>query len=514
LHVDKNDWYGGAEAAFSLDEVKDWTKTIGESHSSLHSSLYFDDASIERPEPISDQGHGPKLSFSRAYNLALAPQVIYTSARLLDVLVSSKSHKQLEFLAMGSWWVYSKHDTAQNEPSSSVENEQDVKASEASAASSSKLLRIPTNREDVAFSDSSIDLRAKRSLMKILRFILNFEEQREIWDPYRDSSFSDFLSLHFKLPPTLQPLLIALTLTPFPPSRTTTAYALPRIARHLRSTGKLGPGFSSVIPRWGGVSEIIQVACRAAAVGGATYALDRGINSDADAVWADAGKETATSRTLERVQVGLVGDGIVKASWIVGGEDDMTAFRETTEHEEEERPSNETLSAVTKTIAVVSSPLKSLFPVVEGSQVPAGAIVVFPTGSLTISDPELKSDETPPVYLIIHSSDTGECPAGQSKLNCIPLGSRMMINCKISLSTLSATSLLIKRNKLMRILPSYLPNVKIPSSKSRLMLFRCAICLNCTVEKSREASAQVGSGGAASYRWRFQATFCPLECTI
>jgi len=430
LHIDKNDWYGGAEAAFSLDEAKDWAATIGESPSSLHGSLYFDDASIERPEPISDQDHEPRLSFSRAYSLALAPQVIYTSARLLDVIVSSKSHRQLEFLAMGSWWVYSRHDAVQNEPSSSVDKEQEANASEASTASSSKLLRIPTNREDVAFSDSGIDIRAKRSLMKVLRFILDFEEQRDFWDSYRDSSFSEFLSLHFKLPQTLQPLLIALTLTPFPPSKTTTGYALPRIARHLRSTGKLGPGFSSVVPRWGGVSEIIQVACRAAAVGGATYALDRGINSDAGAVWADAGEGTAKSRTLDNVQVGLEGEGAVKTNWIVGDENDMSIFQETTKYEEEERPSNDVPSALTKAIAIVSSPLKSLFPVVEGAQAPAGAIVVFPTGSLTISDQELKSDEIPPVYLIIHSSDTGECPAGQSKLNHIPFGSRMMTSLK------------------------------------------------------------------------------------
>lgn len=308
------------------------------------------------------------------------------------------------------------------------------------SSGSSKLLRIPTNREDVAFSDSSIDIRAKRVLMKILRFILDFEEQRDVWEPFGDRPFTELLSGHFKLPTSVHDLLTALTLTPFSPPKTTTSFALPRIARHLRSTGRLGPGFSSVIPRWGGISEVVQVACRSAAVGGATYVLNKDVVGGVDAVWEKRGEVgVPSSWTLDKVQTGLRGGDFLKANYVVGAEEDMITYQETTEYDQQQ--ADAVPVALTRSISIVSSPLKSLFPAAEGAQPPAGAIVVFPSGSLETLGEAVQPDETPPVYLIIHSSDTGDCPTGQSKYGSVPYSLfRMMIT--YSLSTLSATSLL------------------------------------------------------------------------
>lgn len=402
----------------------------------MYHSLYFGDATVEKPKSKPEDEDGPKLSFSRAYTLALAPQLIYTQSRLLDALVSSKAHAQLEFLAMGSWWVYSREGRAREEPGIRKEPLQ----SKPSALG--KLLRIPTNREDVAFSDSSISIRAKRSLMKVLRFVLDFEEQKAIWEPYSGASFPQFLSEHFKLPDSLHDLLIALTLTPFPPSMTTTSFALPRIARHLRSTGRFGPGFSSLIPKWGGISEIIQVACRSAAVGGATYVLNKSINSGVSPVWSKTGELGKPSTwELGQVSVGLLYGDSVKAKWIVGGEEDMETFKETTEYP---HPAEEVPTALTRAIYIVSSPLKSLLPTVEGVQPPSGAVAVFPTGSLErpgeSKAPSL--DNVPPVYLIMHSSDTGECPVGQSKRSSLFFFVSNDEYHSKSLSTLSATTLL------------------------------------------------------------------------
>ena len=350
-----------------------------------------------------------KLSFSRAYSLALAPQLVYTNSRLIDALISSNVHKQLEFLAMGSWWIYS-----ERQESVDVEQETGSEAHlEAASQEEAKLLKIPTNREDVAFSDSGLDLRAKRSLMKILRFIMNFENQTETWESYNDRPFSDFLSEHFKLPPSLHDMLIALTLTPFPPSQTTTNFALPRIARHLRSTGRLGPGFSSIIPRWGGVSELVQVACRAAAVGGAVYVLDKDIVSGEGP---NMTEENPTPAALDHVTIELEKGDTVTARWVVGTDDDFETLTDTTDYEQS--LAAEMPHTFTRSISIVSSPFKSLFPIIEGAQPPAGSVVVFPSRSIT--PPEsltIGREEIPPVYFILHSSDTGECPAGQSKLD-------------------------------------------------------------------------------------------------
>jgi hypothetical protein len=384
-----------------------------------------------------------KLSFSRAYSLALAPHLIYTHSRLIDALVSSKVHRQLEFLAMGSWWIYS-GGNSQEQESGGVEQEIGSEANpEATSQEEAKLLKIPMNREDVAFSDSNLDLRAKRSLMKILRFVMDFENQTETWEPYNSRPFSDFLSEYFKLPSSLHDMLIALTLTPFSPAQTTTNFALPRIARHLRSTGRLGPGFSSIIPRWGGISELVQVACRAAAVGGAVYVLDRDIVSGTGKMCPNM-EDNPTTAALDHVTLELEKGDTVAVRWVIGTEDDFETLTDTTDYEQ--TLGGKMPHAFTRSISIVSSPLKSLLPAVEGAQPPAGAVVMFPSGSITLPEGlTVGREELPPVYLILHSSDTGECPTGQSK--CIPILFARISNddhLPNTLSTLSANTLKIE----------------------------------------------------------------------
>jgi RAB protein geranylgeranyltransferase component A len=254
-----------------------------------------------------------------------------------------------------------------------------------------KLLKVPNGREDV-FQDHDLDFKAKRALMKFLRFIGDYEEQPEVWHAHSQQPFPTFLSQQFKVPTPLQGPLLALTLSPLPSGQTTTEYALPRIARHLRSIGMLGAGFGAVIPKWGGLAEISQVACRALAVGGGVYVLGKGLSSDA--------AETTEGGTRLRLKDGEV----VTTKWIVGGSSS---------------PVSE--DAFCRSIAVVSSPLAPLFPpVAEEAPPPAAAVVVFPSGSLSL---ESQPDDLPPVHVIVHSSDTGECPAGQSKsvLLALPL---------------------------------------------------------------------------------------------
>ncbi|KKY14716.1 putative rab geranylgeranyl transferase escort protein [Diplodia seriata] len=266
LHVDKNDFYGGPQAAFSLQEVEAWAKRVNEDETK---SSLFRHASITQPAPAEPAEDGPKLGFSRSYSLALAPQLLYSRSAILPTLVSSKVYRQVEFLAVGSWWVYSSNTESPAEPSDGPEE---------GPRSVGRLTKVPNGREDI-FSDESIDFKAKRLLMKFLRFVGDYESQEEVWLDYRAVSFADFLSDHFKIPKDMHGPLLALTLSLETPEKTTTEYALPRIANHLRSIGVFGPGFACVIPKWGGLAEISQVACRAQAVGGGIYVLGQGVTS-------------------------------------------------------------------------------------------------------------------------------------------------------------------------------------------------------------------------------------------
>ena len=171
---------------------------------------------------------------------------------------------------MGSWWLY--------EDDKGKSDMEEGQAPQTLQDRGGSLHKIPGGREDV-FADKSIDLRSARSLMKFLKLAADAELHPEILSEWGSKPFPDFLSSQFKIAPELQSPLLALTLSSDIPMETTTAFALPRIHRHLTSIGMFGPGFGAVIPKWGGLAEVAQVACRAGAVGGGVYVLKRGIKS-------------------------------------------------------------------------------------------------------------------------------------------------------------------------------------------------------------------------------------------
>ena len=349
---------------------------------------------------VSGDEAATKLGFSRAYSLSLSPQLIYTRSNLLPALVSSKVYRQLEFLAVGNWWIYSDHEAAEEGQT------------ESSAPSRGRLRRIPGGREDV-FADKGIDLRSTRSLMKFLKFAADPEAHESIIEEWGSKPFPEFLESHLSIPPRLQAPLLALTLSPNPPAETLTSYALPHIHRHLTSIGMFGPGFGSVIPKWGGLAEVAQVACRAGAVGGGVYVLKRGFakpdNTDLQISSLDP---LSLNQGTGLSTVSLQGGEDVKSHWIVGSLWDLPS-RVHPPPDDQVHP-----SYVARSVTIVSGSLSRLFPLpAEGAPPPAGAVVFFPSGTLELESedqmPPRTKSETPPVYLMVHSSDTGECPAGQ-----------------------------------------------------------------------------------------------------
>ncbi|KAL9092814.1 MAG: hypothetical protein Q9165_004232 [Trypethelium subeluteriae] len=345
-------------------------------------------------------GSHPALSFSRAYSLALAPQIIYSRSALLQVLVSSKVYRQLEFQALGSWYIYSPRPSHEE-----TSSEGGVRPSNA-ASEAGALLKVPNGREDI-FSAENLDLRAKRSLMNFLRFVADFENQDEQWNAYRERSLPDFLADQYNIPQELHEPLLALTLSPDASKSTKTEYALPRMARHLRSIGVFGSGFGAVIPKWGGLAEIAQVGCRAGAVGGAVYTLGTGAQSISDLA-------NDSSNDASSLKIRLSDGSAVWTSLLVGEEDDLP---QDVEKSHERRVAEPTVTHLSRSISIVAASFSSLLPpVAENAPFPAGAVVVVPAGSLVPAVAEGPDSRHPPVHIIIHSSDTGECPDGQAVL--------------------------------------------------------------------------------------------------
>jgi RAB protein geranylgeranyltransferase component A len=364
LHVDPNEYYGEAEAVLSLQEVDEWAAN----HESAEGDGVFAAAKATRP------GGAESLS-SRAYSLALAPQLIHTRSELLSKLVSSKAFRQLEFLAVGSFYIL--------QP-------------QAADSSASSLSRIPSTREDV-FTNTTISAKAKRGLMKFLKFVLEYdsEPQTDVWKPRAGDSLATFLASEFKLDADLQAYIITLTLSL--DGKISTEAGLAAIHRHLTSMGVFGPGFAAVYPKWGGLSEVAQVGCRAGAVGGAVYMLGVGIK--------DVQKTPAAAEMPEEFNVVLSNDVTVKSKAIVKGLG---------------KPVGES-RRLSRLTVIVNSNLPSIFETVtEGAPKPAVAVVAIPAGSAFGED---GASSEHPIYAIAHSSEAGECPTGQSKLFSLPQAS-------------------------------------------------------------------------------------------
>jgi RAB protein geranylgeranyltransferase component A len=296
----------------------------------------------------------------------LNPQIIYAKSEFLPTLVSSRIHTQLEFLAVGSWWV--------------LRNGQ--------------LHKIPSTREDV-FNDESLSMKDKRGLMKFLRYVLQEEEEGAPPAEEDDAKLSlkAAISNKFRIPASLQSPLLALALSPVNADSIPFDKALARIRRHLRSMGYFGQGFGAVIPKYGGTSEISQVACRAQAVGGGVYLLGYGLKA------LEAPLQNENDATP--VQITLSDGTRIRSRYVAGSLDDIPSLTESSTRQQ-------TSSTTWRSINVVASPLSSLFPPTsENGPNPAVAIVL-------IDDGETNSSNNP-IYLQVHSEDTGECPAGQCK---------------------------------------------------------------------------------------------------
>ncbi|KAI1741856.1 rab protein geranylgeranyltransferase component A [Xylaria scruposa] len=382
IHLDKNDFYGEHDAALSLQEADAWAQAYAGGCAAQQldqplSSTNDTDEPVAGPSgaanvdnsattatPSSKEGlnilrnahvwkhsdaEAKGLSFPRAYSLALAPQIIHTKSELLSQLVASKAYRQVEFLAVRpSFFIYSTTDT-----------------------NGASLARIPSSREDI-FLARHIPARSKRKLMRFLKFVIdhNSDEQKPVWQEKANRPLSELLVEEFKLDDEdLRDSILALTLTL--DEKVTVKDGLAMIHRHISSMGLFGRGFCAVYPKWGGLSEIAQVGCRAGAVGGGIYMLDTeaSINEQGN------GRE---------VTLNLSNKASIRTAAFVSSQQTCSTESHT----------------IARLVAIINSPLDSLFDHLADHPKPAVTVIVF--------------SMDPPIYAFVHSSDTGECPEGQS----------------------------------------------------------------------------------------------------
>lgn len=340
----------------TLDEAEVWAN---KTQSSERRSV-FAKASVTKSEDAAPTS-------SRAYALSLSPFIVHTRSALISNLVSSRAYRQLEFLAVGTFYIF------RQKP----------------GAAEAELTPIPATREAI-FATDAIQPRPKRALMKFLKFVLahGAPESEDKWRSRATEPLARFLEEEFKVDAELRTLILALTLSL--DGEITVEQGLKAIELHLTSMGVFGPGFAAIYPKYGGGSEVAQVGCRACAVGGGVYMLGTGTNSTRQL----EGQEDGAKHEVELSEGGIK----LRTRVLI--------------REANEVPENG--DRVARLVAILDSPLSHLFePVAEDTPSPGVAVIAIAPGS--VKDAEGNAS-THPIHAFVHSSETGECPSGQSIL--------------------------------------------------------------------------------------------------
>jgi RAB protein geranylgeranyltransferase component A len=236
LHVDSNDYYGDNTATLTIDQLKEW---VGKVNQGVIDG--YKDAVLYIPS-------GNDKLRSKDFGIDLTPKILFAKSDLLSLLIKSRVYKYLEFLPLSSFHVF--------------ENDNFEKMS--------------NSKQDI-FTNQELSLITKRSLMKFIKFVLEYENNASVWADYKKSSIELFLVEKFKLEkPQISELIFAIGLCNTP--EIPTPEALARIKRYLVSFDVYG-NFPVMYSKYGGAGEISQGFCRSAAVAGTTYKLNTNLET-------------------------------------------------------------------------------------------------------------------------------------------------------------------------------------------------------------------------------------------
>lgn len=230
LHIDTNNYYGDNTATLTIDQLKNWVQKVNNNEVDG-----FKNALLYIPS-------GNELK-SRDFGIDLTPKILFAKSDLLSLLIKSRVYKYLEFLPLSSFHFF--------------ENDNFEKMS--------------NTKQDI-FTNQSLSLITKRSLMKFIKFAIDWENQQDVWENYKKESIEKFLKEQFKLEkPQIFELIFSIGLCNN--LSISTPEALARIKRYLISFDVYG-NFPVMYSKYGGAGEISQGFCRSAAVAGTTYKLN------------------------------------------------------------------------------------------------------------------------------------------------------------------------------------------------------------------------------------------------
>ncbi|KAI5998069.1 FAD/NAD(P)-binding domain-containing protein [Pisolithus albus] len=237
-HVDPNAYYGGDEAALTLDELATWA----ERHSSPNISDQVQQCTTYTAEYCSTLN----VSHPKQYTISLSPSVIPAIGPFITSIIASGISRYCSFKLLGPVSIYH----------------------------GGQFKNVPRSKEDV-FRDQEIPLIEKRRLMRFLMFAAGDYESSAEFQGKENTAFQEFLRQTFSLSEDIsQSVVFALAYCSY--ADEPTASALSRVRSCLQSTGRYGPS-PFIVAYYGGSGDLAQAFCRAAAVNGSVYILGRRI---------------------------------------------------------------------------------------------------------------------------------------------------------------------------------------------------------------------------------------------
>lgn len=346
LHIDANNYYGDLSSTLTVDQLKKWCIEVNQGR-----IKHFLDAQIYIP----GGKHNNKFH-SKDYGVDLSPRVMFAQLDLLALLVKSRVYKYLEFQSVSNFHVF-QNDNFKSKLSN-------------------------TTKEDI-FTDQSLLLTTKRSLMKFLKFVLQDDPtKKQLLADNSKTPIEDFLHANFGLQlPQTDELIYSIGLANKKNTRTPEAIA--RIKRFLVSFDVYG-NFPVMVLKYGGPGEISQGFCRSAAVAGTTYKLDTTLVDFDPQLKIAKFSDGSSVKINEKIVVAPTQVPRFLASGYSEVAEKLQPF------------------TVTRLITIVRKDCKEWMSENESS-----AVVVFPPESLPTQNQHT-------VQVIIQSGGSGVCPVGES----------------------------------------------------------------------------------------------------
>ncbi|KAG0643905.1 hypothetical protein HOY80DRAFT_1007179 [Tuber brumale] len=436
LQLDKNSHYGGSAAAFySLSEADAWAARVNNG----------DEVGITSAVVVSNAGEGLAGGSGRGYTLSLAPHLVYWHSNTLEMLRRADLTDGFSWYAVGSWWVclteeevalpavgtgaggmigfaelgvkaaklastaekkragWNKGRKKESAAKTALEGGETAVGEMTTRENGETTLRkvdnfreVPCTYEDVAWSKDLTD-RDRGQLGEFLRFVMKYNDPTDqkftrIFEENRQTPLQTFLSATFPIPPFITTSISSLTLFPSAPSDITLEQALPRLAAHFTSLGKIPDVRSSaaLTIAYGGSAELCQVLSRAAAIAGGINVLGRGVKSLCSNGKGDRNR---------KLEVQLKSGETVYADWAIGEASDLAKEVKTSGGK-----------SVSRGIYVIEAEISWLFErkYKDENITPAAAVIVVPG-----------DDKRAPVHVVARSGVTGECPRGQCLLHAV-----------------------------------------------------------------------------------------------